>query len=88
MVKETCTKFVVWIWMRRSHACESRQENKETHDDVDERDIENQQDNCNNNGEELGVLTHCQYKFAHLFRRWFSYHKLETTDMRMEEKYY
>lgn len=65
-------------------SCKGGQDNKEKDaDNPNERDIENQTEKNGNNGEAEQRLTN---KLANLFGRWFSYHKLASSDIRIEEK--
>lgn len=61
--------------------CRSEKNAKE--DNNNERDIENQKETNGNGETEQRVTTN---KLANLFGRWFSYQKLATSDLRIEEK--
>ncbi|KAL3497353.1 hypothetical protein ACH5RR_040085 [Cinchona calisaya] len=79
------TKFLVQYSSSGSACSKDRRLNSEKDVDYNHRDIENQQ-GVDDADEGRGLITTCRYKLVHLFRGWFSYSRLPSSDVKMKEK--
>ncbi|CDP13529.1 unnamed protein product [Coffea canephora] len=50
-----------------------------------ERDLEDQEGVYGDDDKDSGLFTNCRYKLLHLFKGWFSYRKLPSSYVRVEE---
>ncbi|CAK9176688.1 unnamed protein product, partial [Ilex paraguariensis] len=56
-------------------------------DDQESEENDKEYDNhYQDDDEDKGITTHCQYKLAHLLRGWFSYRRMASSETRFEQK--